>query len=122
MEAKRWRSKIKKCCTDAGVMQKSFLPVINALAEILARRDDAEEQFQDSGGELIIEYTNKGGATNRVKNPYYVIWNELNTTALAYWKELCLTPSAFKKACGGVMKLEPEGGRLSRALDSLDLD
>lgn len=103
-------------------MQKGFLPVINALAEILERRDQAQEQFFESGGNVVISYTNKGGNANPVKNPFYVVWNELNATALSYWKELCLTPAAYKKACGGVMKLEPEGGRLSRALDSLDLD
>ena len=36
-------------------------------------------------------------ATNTVKNPKLVIWMDLNTQALAYWKELGLTPSGLKR-------------------------
>ena len=102
-------------------MQKSFLPVINALAEILERRDQAQEQFFESGGNVVISYTNKGGNANPVKNPFYVVWNELNAIALSYWKELCLTPAAYKKAVGTVLKLDGEGSKLTKALADLDL-
>lgn len=122
MDAKQWKSKIKKCCRTAGVMQPHYQPVIDALADILARRDEAAEQFFESGGNVVISYTNKGGNTNPTKNPFYVVWNELNATALAYWKELCLTPAAYKKACGTVMKPDEGGSRLTSALESLDLD
>lgn len=122
MDARQWKSKIKKCCRTAGVMQSHYQPVIDALAEILARRDEAAEQFAESGGKLIVEYTNKAGATNSAKNPAYVVWNELNSMALSYWRELCLTPSAYKKACGTVLKLDGETSKLTKALESLDLD
>lgn len=122
MDARNWKSKIKRCCRNAGVMQAHYQPVIDALADILARRDDAAEQFFESGGSVVIEYTNKGGNTNSVKNPYYVVWNELNAIALSYWKELCLTPSAYKKACGSVMRLDDSSSKLSKALEALELE
>lgn len=103
-------------------MQSHYQPVIDALAEILARRDEAAEQFAESGGNVVISYTNKGGNANPVKNPFYVVWNELNSMALSYWRELCLTPSAYKKACGTVLKLDGETSKLTKALESLDLD
>ena len=102
-------------------MQSHYKPVIEALAEILEQRDAAAQEFLDSGGKLVVEYTNKGGATNKVKNPAYVVWSELNTAALAYWRELCLTPAAYKKACGTVLKLDGGSSRLTSALESLEL-
>ena len=121
MTARQWKNKINKCCRDAGVMQSHYKPVIEELAEILEQRDAAAQEFIDSGGKLVIEYTNKGGATNKVKNPAYVVWSELNTAALAYWRELCLTPAAYKKACGTVLKLDGGSSRLTSALESLEL-
>lgn len=121
MDSQKWKNKIKRCCRAAGVMQPHFQPVIDALADILARRDEAAEQFFESGGSVVVEYTNKGGNTNTVKNPYYVVWNELNTIALSYWKELCLTPAAYKKACGSVMKMNDGSSKLTKALESLNL-
>lgn len=121
MTARQWKNKIIKCCRDAGVMQSHYKPVIEELSEILEKRDTAAQEFLESGGKLIVEYTNKGGATNLVKNPAYVVWSELNAAALTFWRELCLTPAAYKKACGMVLKRDGEGSRLTKALESLEL-
>ena len=121
MTARQWKNKIIKCCRDAGVMQSHYKPVIEELSEILEKRDTAAQEFLESGGKLIVEYTNKGGATNLVKNPAYVVWSELNAAALTFWRELCLTPAAYKKACGMVLKRDGEGSRPTKALESLEL-
>ena len=38
------------------------------------------------------------------KNPHIVLWDDLNKTALAYWRELGLTPSSLKKISEGALK------------------
>lgn len=49
------------------------------------------------GQPLVIQHTNKAGAKNFVKNPFYMIWHEQNQMALTYWRDLGLTPSGLKK-------------------------
>lgn len=71
--------------------------VIETLADILCRRDEAMKLYKQNGGEPVIEYTNKSGATNYVQNPILKLANELNRDALTYWKELGLTPAGLKR-------------------------
>ena len=52
------------------------------------------------GAEPVREYTNKAGATNLTKNPLLILWDDLNKSALAYWRDLGLTPSSYKKLAG----------------------
>lgn len=67
------------------------------------------------------EYTNKAGATNLTKNPLLVLWDDLNKSALAYWRELGLTPSSYKKITGAAPETARPGG-LAAALSSLEID
>ena len=97
MDQKTWKRKINKACRDAGTYQKWFDPIIDTLAQIMENRDLAQEQFIASGNNPVIMHTNKGGNTNIVKNPALVMVNDLNATALSYWRDLGLTPAGFKK-------------------------
>ncbi len=97
MEQRKWKNKIKKASREAGTYQPYFDHVIDSLASILEKRDEAEAQYIASGSKPVIEYTNKGGATNMTKNPALVLWDELNKSALAYWRDLGLTPAGLKK-------------------------
>lgn len=90
----QWKKKIKKACEDAGTYKPFFDSVIDTLALIMQTRDEAVEKYD---GNPTIEYTNKGGSTNIVKNPALVIINDMNRDALAYWKDLGLTPNGLKK-------------------------
>ena len=54
----------------------------------------------------MIAHTNQGGSTNTVKNPLLVLWDDLNKSALAYWRELGMTPSSYRKMTGDVMQKE----------------
>ena len=56
-----------------------------------------------------MKHTNKGGNTNLVKNPALVIINECNQQALAYWRDLGLTPSGFKKLGNDMASKKTEG-------------
>lgn len=104
MKAASWKRKIESACRDAGTYRPYFDATIRTLAEIMERRDEAADEYQRTGGRPIVKYTNKGGATNPTKNPALVLWNDLNTTALAYWRDLGLTPAGLKKIDDSAMK------------------
>lgn len=104
MRKETWHNKIKKACQDAGTYRPYFEPIIETLAEIMENRDDAQEKFIRTGRETVVTHTNKGGATNIVKNPALVVVDDLNKTALAYWRDLGLTPAGLKRIDEGAMK------------------
>lgn len=118
MKKASWAKKIRKYCEDAGTYAPQYEDVITSLAAILEKRDAADEEYIRLGGKPVIEYTNKGGATNLTKHPALVLWNELNSSALPYWRDLGLTPSAFKKL-GDAPKKERVSA-LAKALESLE--
>lgn len=119
MKKRTWSKRIKECCIEAGTYEPYFDNVIESLAEILEKRDEAEETYIKSGGKAIIKYTNKGGATNAVVNPALSLWDNLNKTALTYWRELGLTPSGYKKIKGDKPREEEVSG-LAAALASIE--
>ena len=90
------------------VQDDAYLPVVETLASILEQRDKTH-----------IEYTNKGGSTNRTKNPLLVLWDDLNKSALTYWRDLGLTPSSYKKMTGDSPKNGVIGG-LEEALKKIE--
>lgn len=92
-----WKKKIRAACEGAGTYRPFFDPVIDSLAATLEKRDDALRQYEENGGEPVIIHTNHGGHANMTKNPCLVLWNELNNTALHYWRDLGLTPAGLKK-------------------------
>lgn len=104
MTAKRWKTKIKKACIEAGTYRPCFDAVIATLADILEKRDDAQELFIESGGNTIVMQTNKGGNDYIAKNPALVIVDDLNKTALSYWRDLGLTPKGLKAIDDKAMK------------------
>lgn len=97
MEKKKWISKIKKSCKAVGTYLPAFDPIVETLADILEKRDNAQELYEKSGGKPIVLHTNKAGAQNLEQNPALRLINDLNRDALAYWKELGLTPSGLRK-------------------------
>ncbi len=92
-----WKKKITKACQDAGTYQPFFDAVIDTLSKIMETRDEAQKQFEASGGQTVITHTNKAGAENTVKNPALVVLMDCNAQALSYWKELGLTSKAYKE-------------------------
>lgn len=97
MTKKRWEKLIKQACEEAGTYQPFYDSVINTLAGIMAMRDEVEKQYRDEGSEPVVEHTNQGGNTNTVKNPLLVMLMECNAQALAYWRDLGLTPAGMKR-------------------------
>ena len=110
-----WKKTIEDNCKSAGTYQPYFDAVIDTLAGIMETRDNAQEKFEASGGNTVVAHTNKGGATNIVKNPALNMVMELNQQALAYWRDLGLTPSGLKKINEEAMK----GRKRSALADAL---
>ncbi len=96
MEAKKWVSKIKRDTKRAGTYKPYFDEVIKTLASILEERDMATETWAKTGGKVIVGHTNKAGATNLEQHPALRLVNDLNRDALAYWRDLGLTPKGLK--------------------------
>lgn len=119
MTANQWKNLIKRQLSALGQTEKAYDSVISTLADILEQRDAVYQEYIDAGCEPVREYTNKGGATNLTKNPLLVLWDDLNKSALAYWRELGLTPSSYKKITGDAPKKEKVSG-LAAALKSLE--
>ena len=115
-----WKRKIKKACEEAGTYRTYFDPIIDTLAGIMETRDNAQENFRDSGGSPIVIHKTRNGASNVVKNPALVIVNDMNQTALAYWRDLGLTPSGLRKIDQSLMKGTQRSG-FAEILESIGI-
>lgn len=104
MERSEWAARITASCRDAGTYRPYFDDIIQTLADILARRDHAQALFDASGGNVLVNHTNKAGATNVEQNPCLRLINDLNRDALAYWRDLGLTPAGLKRIDEQAMK------------------
>lgn len=118
MTKTKWKNRIKKACEQAGTYRTTWDDVIDTLADILSRRDYAQSMLD--GQPLVIQHTNKAGAKNFVKNPFYMIWQEQNQMALTYWRELGLTPSGLKKLNEEALQAQKSPQGLEAILASLD--
>lgn len=118
MTAAEWKKKIKAACRKAGTYKPFFDSVITTLSEIMEKRDKAQEIFDMSGGNIMISHTNKAGATNIETNPAVRLINEYNRDALAYWRDLGLTPAGYKKLTADVVE-KKEGGSLEKLLEKI---
>ena len=97
MDKSAWVERITASAVAAGTYRNYFDDVIDTLADILERRDAARAIFEESGGNIIVNHTNKAGATNIEQNPMLRMVNDLNRDALAYWRDLGLTPAGLKR-------------------------
>ena len=116
MNALQWERKIKEACKALGTYEKSFDSVISTLADIMEKRDSALDSYD---GNPIVQHTNSHGETNSVKNPALMLWLDCDKVALAYWRELGLTPSAYRKMAGA-KPAEEKGSALVEALRALE--
>lgn len=121
MNKTAWKDKIIEMLIVSEIYKGVYVPIVDELAEILERRDIVYQQFIDEGEEAVVIHTNKGGNANAAKNPLLVLWNELNQTALKYWRELLLTPSSLKKITGGkIIEEEKKPTGLEKVLSDFE--
>ena len=119
MDKKQWKSKIKSACKKAETYQTFFDAAIDTLADILAKRDQAQELFEKSGGSVLVKHTNKGGSTNLEQHPLIRLINDYNRDALAYWRDLGLTPAGLKRINETAMQKKEKGSALEEALKNI---
>lgn len=120
MTATRWKKLIKEQTIAVGTYQPAFDSVIADLAAILQERDAAYKQFRQEGKQLMITKVSDRGAKNVVQNPLITLWDKLNATALAYWRDLGLTPKGLKAIGETVTQSESGLKELSKVLNDLD--
>ena len=118
MKKAQWKKKIKESCIEAGTYKTFFDSVIDTLAGIMETRDNAQQKFEALGSQTIVSHTNKGGATNIVKNPALTVLMDCNTQALNYWRDLGRTPAGYKKLNADVIE-KNSGGGLERLLEKI---
>lgn len=104
MTKEEWKNAIIEKCKAAGTYNSVYDFAIDTLAGIMEIKDEAIEDYEATGKSPVISYTNKAGHTNLRKNPALQVINDCNTQALAYWRDLGLTPSGFKKLDGQVVQ------------------
>lgn len=97
MKRETWKKRITEATKAAGTYRDFFVPVIDTLAGILEKRDDAQAELDVSEDGLIVKHTNVAGKANYEQNPIVRLINDLNRDALAYWRDLGLTPAGLKR-------------------------
>jgi len=120
MSKDEWKKKIVSACKQAGTYRKFFDSAIDTLAGIMARRDETEEVYRKSGSKVVVLHTTKTGEKNVVQNPMLKMINDLNRDALAYWRDLGLTPNGYKKLNADVVQEKNEGS-FEKLLSELNL-
>lgn len=119
METSEWTRLIRRQTKAIGTYKRQFDSAIDALAKILAERDAVYQQYEDEGSEALIEKVSDRGARNMVINPLLTLWKDLNTSALAYWRDLGLTPAGLKRINEAAMQKKEKGSALEEALKSI---
>lgn len=102
----------------AGTYNEAFEPVIALLAKVQAQLAAAERAWRDpnlGAGEYVSEFTNKAGATNTVKNPYFSVVEDLRAEVVSISAQLGLTPQGQRRVLGG-MKPRPGPSKLEAAM------
>lgn len=110
MTREEWKGLIISQCEEAGTYKPYFNAVIDSLAGIMEMRDDAQKKYIASGSNSVVAHTNKGGATNIVKNPALMVVMDCNAQALAYWRDLGLTPAGLKKLSASAVEPQKDTG------------
>lgn len=112
-------TKIEERLREIGTFRPEFSETIKRTAALYVLHEKIKKQFKKAGGNAVIEYTTKTGATNKVKNPYLSAMNDVAGQLLAHEKELGLTPAALKKINESSMPRTRTGSVLGEALKKL---
>ena len=108
MNKAEWKTLIEQQIKFDPDYIPSFQTTIIILSEILEERDRVHDEYERTGANPIIIFESDRGAKNPKPNPLLKQWNELNTTALAYLRDLGITPAGLRKLQGQLPKNEPK--------------
>ena len=100
MNKEKWKAEIEsQVCVHRSYIS-SFQTTINILSEMLEERDRVYAEYIKSGAHPVVNFTSDRGATNLKQNPLLKQWHELNVAALAYLRDLGITPAGLRKIQG----------------------
>lgn len=100
----------------AGTYNQAFEPIIKTLARVQTELARAEKDWRGNGGHFVAEYTNKSGATNVVKDPYYAVVESLRAQVVDISAQLGLTPTGQRRVLGNAKAPPSCPSALERAL------
>ena len=115
MSENEWREAITEQTEKVGTFRESFIPVIDSLSKILEQRDKVYAKYVSTGAHPLIKKKSDRGSVNMAENPLLRIWRELNQDALAYWRDLGLTPAGLKRIDEKALQ-KPKESSLEKAL------
>lgn len=101
-----------------GTYRPQFGAAIDRVADLYVQLDELDKLWNADRRELVVEHTNKAGATNLAKHPLLDIRDGVYSQLLAHERELGLTPSALKKINDGGVQPEKKSN-LEAALEKL---
>ena len=104
MTASEWADKLKEQIKFDRDYIPSFETTVQILSELLYERDRVYQEYQDGGANPVIVFTTDRGAQNLKPNPLLKEWQDLNSTALLYLRDLGLTPAGLRKLQGQLPK------------------
>lgn len=107
------RKDIVKKMKKIGTYNKSYTYTIETLSRTIFDYQNALALFDQAGGHIVMQYTNKSGSTGLLKNPIYQSLEKLRSDIVLFSRELGLTPSA-KKIDG---LISPSGNELLKFLN-----
>lgn len=121
MNKEEWKKLLIYNCQEVGTFQETFLPVIETLAQILEQRDQVHEQYVKEGSHpTITRHTERSGEKNTAKNPLLMIENDLNAQALAFFRQLGLTPKGLKELTSPTVNESKTTAGLEQLLTALN--
>lgn len=110
-----WKQVIVEQMNKVGTYRDAFEPAIDSLAKMLEQRDAVYAKYISTGAHAVVKKKSDRGAENMVVNPLLRTWRELNGDALAYWRDLGLTPAGLKRIDEKAMQ-KPKENALAKAL------
>ena len=120
---KGFREKIRQAARGCGTYKPEFEPLICRLAEVYFRRQQAQADFEKSGGNILVQLPGKnGGKSTPTKNPLLVEVDDLSDRALTLERELGLTPASLRRVNESAMPKAPAAAQddpLAAALGNL---
>ncbi len=100
MTAKQWKKAIEEQMKIDDDYLPSFDITIKILSEMLEERDRIYQAYIEGGANPVFEFQSSGGNSNPKPNPLWKQWQEINTSALLYLRDLGLTAAGLRKLQG----------------------
>lgn len=110
MNKTKWQKIIKQNCESVGTYKPHFDSVIDTLSQILETRDTVHDQWVKEGCQATVIHVNKKGEPNPAKNPLLTLEIDLNSQALAFWRDLGLSPAGLRKLKADVIVADEKSG------------